>query len=62
MSMGDEAYQRYCTKRNAMMVSREENVYRYCEELSYLAGVTKESMAMSAGILARLRFNGSAER
>jgi hypothetical protein len=39
MSMGDEAYQRYCTKRNALMVSREENVYRFCEDLSYLAGV-----------------------
>ena len=39
MSMGEEAYQRYCTKRNALMVSREENVYRFCEELSYLAGV-----------------------
>jgi hypothetical protein len=34
MSMGEEAYQRYCTKRNALMVSREENVYRFCEELS----------------------------
>ena len=39
MSMGEEAYQRYCTKRNALMVSREENVYRFCEELCYLAGV-----------------------
>jgi len=39
MSMGEEAYQRYCTKRNALMVSREENVYRFCEDLSYLAGV-----------------------
>jgi hypothetical protein len=38
MSMGEEAYQRYCTKRNALMVSCEENVYRFCEELSYLAG------------------------
>jgi hypothetical protein len=39
MSMGEEAYQRYRTKRNALMVSREENVYRFCEDLSYLAGV-----------------------
>ena len=37
MPMGDDAYQRYCTKRNALMVSREENVYRFCEELNYLA-------------------------
>jgi hypothetical protein len=39
MSMGEEAYRRYCTKRNALMVSREENVYRFCEDLSYLSGV-----------------------
>lgn len=38
MSMGEEAYQRYRTKRNELMVSREENVYRFCEDLSYLAG------------------------
>jgi hypothetical protein len=38
MSMGEEAYQRYRRKRNALMVSREENVYRFCEDLSYLAG------------------------
>jgi hypothetical protein len=36
MSMGEEAYQRYRTKRNALMVSREENVYRFSEDLSYL--------------------------
>jgi hypothetical protein len=39
MSMGEEAYQRYRTKRNALMVSREENVYRFCEDMSYLTGV-----------------------
>jgi hypothetical protein len=39
MSMGEEAYQRYRKRRNALMVSREENVYRFCEDLSYLAGV-----------------------
>ena len=38
MSMGEEAYQRYRRKRNALMVSREENVYRFCEEMSCLAG------------------------
>ena len=36
MSMGEEAYQRYRRKRNALMVSREENVYRFRPELSYL--------------------------
>jgi hypothetical protein len=39
MSLGEEAYRSYRNKRNALMVSREENVYSFRPELSYLPAV-----------------------
>jgi hypothetical protein len=37
MSMGEGAYKHYRRKRNALMLSREENVYRFREDLSLSA-------------------------
>ncbi len=36
MSMGQEAYDRFRTKRNELMVNRREEVYRFRADLSYL--------------------------